>query len=319
MGRRMESWASPSLALIKYWGKARGEGINLPATPSLAVTLEGLHTHTVVEEASEDHVVLDGKVQNPQRFSDFFQRVRSVTGSSLRFKVESENNFATAAGLASSSSGFAALAGACVALTGAHLKEEEISSLARVGSGSAARSIWGGFTVLPAEFPCAYQVADENFWPDFRVVLVTVTDKAKDHSSRDAMEHTRTTSPYYGAWVKDAASVFPQALEALRARDLEALGTLARLSYLRMFSSMFAADPPVIYWLPESLGLIRLAEDLRKKGHGVWETMDAGPQVKFFCEAKDLPALEASLKSGFPGLNYRTARPGPGLRVRELP
>ncbi|OHD15134.1 MAG: diphosphomevalonate decarboxylase [Spirochaetes bacterium GWB1_48_6] len=318
MEKKIEAIASPSLALIKYWGKFQGGGINLPATPSLAVTLEGMTTTTWAEENSEDFVTLDGKIQNPQRFSQFFNQLRQVTGSKLHFKITSENNFPTAAGLASSSSGFAALAGACSALTGVELKEEELSSLARVGSGSAARSIWGGFTVLPAAFPCAYQVADENFWPDFRIVLVTVTEQAKDHSSRDAMEHTRLTSPYYSQWVKDAAQIFPQALEALRGKDLTLLGHFARLSYLRMFSSMFAADDPLIYWLPESLGLIRMAEDLRREGLEIWETMDAGPQVKFFCTTKELPVLEKALKTLFPQLPFRVSKPGPGLRIRRI-
>lgn len=312
--------ASPSLALIKYWGKLSLEN-NLPATPSLAVTLAGLQSTTEARFAERDEVSLDGKLQDAARFGRFFDILRAELGTSARFAVRSSNNFPTAAGLASSSSGFAALTAAVGVLTDAGLGPSELSALARRGSGSATRSIYGGFTLFAAGAEAAESLAGEDFWPDFRILIVTVKEEAKEHSSRDAMEHTRLTSPYFDAWIASSAELLPRARKALEARDLEALGACVRLSYLRMFSTMFAADPPIIYWLPESLGLIRACEDLRSQGFGAWETMDAGPQVKIFCLAAQETRIRSELGGRFPSLSILSSRPGPGLKawVEELP
>lgn len=306
--------ASPSLALIKYWGKSSKEN-NTPATPSLAVTLAGLESTTSARFADRDQVVLDGKVQDPAQHAAFFDLLRAELKTSQHFAVESANNFPTAAGLASSSSGYAALTGAVAALCQEGLTPNQLSTLARRGSGSATRAIYGGFTLFDAGAEAAVPVHDEAFWPDFRVLIVTVRDEAKAVSSRVAMEQTRLTSPYYQDWITSSAALLPRAQAALAARDLDSLGPLVRMSYLRMFSTMFSAEPPIIYWYPESLGLIRTCEELRASGLGAWETMDAGPQVKIFCLAKDLPAIKTAVETRYPQFKTLTSQPGPGLQT----
>ena len=291
MNQTLRCAASPSLALVKYWGKADG-GINLPATTSIAVTVSHLETVSQVSlggdranEAAADEVFIEGEPQPESRFAPFFAAIREALGEDRHFRVESVNTFPTGAGLASSSSGFAALATGCTAVAGKRFSGAELSALARVGSGSAARAVFGGFTRFTAGASFAEQIADENHWPELRIVIAVVQRGSKPISSRDAMIRSRDTSPYYADWVSGAEALAGQAETAVHNRDLETLGRTMRQSYLRMFSTMFTAEPPVIFWLPESVAIIRACEQLRADGIPAWETMDAGPQVKVLTTA----------------------------------
>lgn len=307
--------AGPSLALIKYWGK-RSAAENTPATGSLAVTLAGLESRTEVAFDDRDSVVVNGQEQPTVRFTAFLEGLRADLGLAGRgMAVSSTNNFPTAAGLASSSSGFAALAGAVAALAGVEASPARLSALARIGSGSATRPVFGGFTVFDAGALAAEPEQDEDFWPEFRVVLCVVREGEKATSSRAGMESSRTTSPYYGPWVETSPALLARARWALADKDWSRLGPLVRQSYLRMFGTMFSAEPPLIYWQPESLALIQALEALRRDGFTAWETMDAGPQVKVFCPADQAEALVAELDRRVPGLRFLTAAPGPGLRT----
>jgi diphosphomevalonate decarboxylase len=306
--------AGPSLALIKYWGKRSAD--NTPATGSLAVTLGGLESRTEVSFDDRDSVTVNEREQPPARYAAFLDHLRSELGlPDQGLNVRSTNNFPTAAGLASSSSGFAALAGAAAALAGVDLPPERLSALARLGSGSATRPIFGGFTVFDAGAPAAIPEHDSSFWPEFRVVLAIVRENAKTTSSRLAMESSRMTSPYYRRWVETSPVLLAEARRALADRDWTRLGPLIRQSYLRMFATMFSADPPLIYWQPESLALLQVLEALRGEGFTAFETMDAGPQVKIFCPAGQTASLVAELDRRVPGLRFLTAAPGPGLHL----
>jgi diphosphomevalonate decarboxylase len=316
--------AHPSLALIKYWGKSDRRR-NLPATPSLAVTLAGVHTETRVRPAEADCVVLDGAEQPPERYAAFFAALRRRLRTPLRFRADSTNSFPTAAGLASSSSGFAALAAACARAAGRELAAGELSALARIGSASAARSLFGGFTLLPARARAARQVFDESHWPELRVLVVVTSEEAKPLSSRQAMEATRLGSPFYRAWLASSGSLLAEAVAALRRRDLQRLGEAARLSYSRMHAALLACEPPVLYWLPDTLALVRQCAQLRRGGLGAWETIDAGPQVKVLCLAAEAAQIAAGLQEAAvaaaggaraAGLRILECRPGPAPEVR---
>ena len=307
--------AGPSLALIKYWGK-RSTTDNTPATGSLAITLADLESRTEVTFDDRDSVVVGGQEQPLERFATFFASLKHELGLEGRgLSVVSNNNFPTAAGLASSSSGFAALAGAVSALAGADLPLAQLSALARLGSGSATRPVYGGFTVFDAGAHQAQPEHDEAYWPEFRVILCVVREGAKGTSSRAGMESSRLTSPFYDPWVETSPALLAEARQALAVKDWARLGPLIRQSYLRMFSTMFSAEPPLIYWQPESLALIQALEVLRGEGFTAFETMDAGPQVKVFCPADQAAPLVAELDRRVPGLRFLTAGPGPGLRT----
>jgi diphosphomevalonate decarboxylase len=306
--------AHPSLALIKYWGKLSGSE-NLPATTSIAVTLGELTSTAEISLGKEDSVVLNGKPQDPERYTDFFSAVRNETGFKGKFQAVCSNSFPTAAGLASSSSGFAALAGACLHLTGRNLDNEKISAIARIGSGSASRSVFGGFTRLSEGSDTAEALFDENYWPDFKVIIVTVSESAKEISSRKAMESSRMTSPFYESWVESSRELAGLAAGFLAQRNLSLLGPCIRQSYLRMFSTMFTAEPPLIFWKPESLAVIKFCEHIRESGIGAWETMDAGPQVKIFCLSQDSKKIIEGLRNAIPDISVLEASPGPGIKV----
>jgi len=312
--------ASPSLALIKYWGKAQGGAPNRAATSSIAVGLDGLYSEARVTPALRDSVILDGREADAGRYAAFFENIRACLGVQHYYECESYNNFPSAAGLASSSSGFAALAAGCARLSSRLLGKpmpglRTLSALARVGSASAARAVYPGFVILKAGARAARPVYPADFWPELRVIVARVSDAAKKNPSRDAMEHTRATSPYYPAWLRDSRALFSRALDALGRRDLALLGPLIRASAYRMFGSMLAADPVIIYWKPLTLALLEQLETLRGQGLPLFETMDAGPQVKIFCLERDADQAVASIRKAIPELADRLAvlKPGGGL------
>jgi diphosphomevalonate decarboxylase len=314
----MSAWvscrASPSLALLKYWGKLDGEE-NLPATPSLAVTLGGLFTETWVQEAQADSVTIAGELQDSRRYVRFFDNLRSRLGIAGHFETRSGNSFPTAAGLASSSSGFAALAGACARAAGRELPAEEISALARVGSVSAARSVFGGFVFLAAGARSAVQVHDRSHWPDLRIVVAVTHHGPKAMSSREGMARTSATSPFFRQWISQSQALLPEALAALRNRDLQKLGDLVRASYSMMHATALAARPPVFYWIPATLAVMDACRELRSQGTGAWETIDAGPQVKILCAADDLERVIHRVKESAPGVQTLACSPGEGIAV----
>lgn len=308
--------ASPSLALIKYWGKQQS-GVNIPATTSIAVGLAALRTRTTVRTAGTINlshtrdkspgfsVTIDGAAQDPDRFTAVISALRARARELERpqaedpLEIDSHNNFPTAAGVASSSSGLAALVLALDTYFELGLDPQDASRIAREGSGSAARSVYDGFTRFDAGASAARRLYPARHWPELRV-LVAITDSGpKTTGSRSGMNHTRETSPFYRPWVDDSVALAEAATKALEARDLEALGTHMRESYLRMTGSMLAASPAVIYWKPESLALIELCARLRDEGLAAWETMDAGPQVKILTTQHDLGRVrEAVEQSG---------------------
>ena len=287
--------AAPSLALVKYWGKSDARR-NLPATSSLAVTVTGLHTAARLwEAAGPDRLTVDGAEVPAARHGPFFDAARTTLGVTTRYLVEAHNNFPGAAGLASSASLFAALAVGCAALAGMAPARAGLSALARIGSASAARAVWGGFSALEAGAEAAVGAFPADHWPELRLLVAVTSRRSKPLPSRTAMMHVAATSPYYDPWVATAEATFQAALEAVRARDLERLGPLMRVSYLRMFGTMFAADPPINYLRPQSLRVLEVLADLRAAGVGAWETMDAGPQVKVACLAVDVDRIRAAL------------------------
>ena len=309
--------AAPSLALVKYWGKSDA-GRNLAATSSLAVTVTGLHTEVRLQsDAGSDYLRVDGTVVPAARHAPFFDAARGTLCVSTHYRAEASSNFPGGAGLASSASLFAALALGCAALAGRDISRERLSALARVGSASAARSLWGGFSMLEAGSECAGGAFPEDHWPELRLLVAVTSRRRKPMPSRDAMLHVAATSPYYSAWVATAPTTFQAALDAVRARDLERLGPHMRASYLRMFGTMLAADPPINYLLPQSLRVLEVLEELRAAGVGAWETMDAGPQVKIACLAKDVERISAALlaEANLAPHDLIETAPGPGPRI----
>lgn len=281
--------AHPNIALCKYWGK-RDRTLNLPSVGSLSLTLAPFCTTTTVEwGADQDELVLNGRPGTPTESRNVFALLDLIDSWRPKVRVLSENDFPTAAGLASSSSGFAALALAATKAAGQPRTLEELSVLARRGSGSAARSVFGGW----AEWKVgeredgldshAFALAPENHW-DVRMIVAIFDDGPKTVSSRDGMLHTQETSPFYPAWVASTPRDLADARVAIRQRDLTRLGVVMERSALRMHASMMAADPPVFYWKSGSVWAQETVRSLRARGVPCAWTMDAGPNVKVLVE-----------------------------------
>lgn len=329
MTRSATAVAPSNIALVKYWGKRDG-ALNLPAAGSLSMTLAGLTTRTTVtfgDASGPDRLVLDGrevpqgKLGRMRRILDAVRRQTGVTGSAL---VESANDFPTGAGLASSASGMAALALAATAAAGWEADVSTLSRLARLGSGSASRSVIGGFAEwLPGERAdgedsYAVQVAPPDHWP-LDLIVAVVEEGPKPVSSAAGMESTAVTSPFYPAWIASVAPDLVAARAALLARDFEALARVAQASAVRMHAAMMTADPMLLYWRPATLAVMEAASALRAAGTPAFFTIDAGPNVKVVVPP-GAGADAAVMLAAVPGVRrVIPSRPGPGAHLVARP
>lgn len=324
MSKSATAIAHPNIALVKYWGK-RDAALNLPAVGSISVTLRELITTTRVEfvaDASVDTVTLNQRsdARTTARISKFLDLLRARAGVSTRAIVTSTNNFPTGAGVASSASGFAALALAGSRALGLNLSSTELSLFARQGSGSAARSIYGGFVEMlhgersDGQDCVAVPLIDENSWPMHVVVGIT-SRAAKDIGSTDGMEATRQTSPYYDAWIKGAAADLAIARDAIRGRDFARLAQVSEHSCLKMHALMMSADPGLIYWNGATVAAFQTLRNLRKSGVAVFGTIDAGPQIKAICLPEASAIVSAALKQVSGVEEVLVSALGPGARL----
>ncbi len=292
---RATAIAHPNVALAKYWGKRAIPG-NVPATPSISVSLGGLQTRTTVEldpSLTKDVLTLNGALADSTRASALLDEVRALAGITAFARIESHNDFPTASGLASSASGFAALARAAVTAMGVSVDDRELSRIARRASASAARSVFGGFVALGTEDNAAAEPVESA--AHVTVVVAAVTLGPKLQSSTSGMEHCRATSPYYDAWVADAPRVAAEIRAALAAGDLERVGVAAEASALRMHACMMASAPALLYFQPATLDLLARVRALRAEGVAAWATIDAGPHVKVLCAPRDATRVAEKL------------------------
>lgn len=321
------SIAHPNIALVKYWGK-RANTTNCPAVGSISITLDTLHTHTrvaFIRGQTQDIFLLNGSPATPSqatRLSCFLDLVRQSAGLDLGAWVESRNNFPTGAGLASSASGFAALADAASRAAGLTLDPRSRSILARQGSGSAARSIFGGYAEMhlgvrpDGQDDFATALADATHWP-LRVVIAVTSTAQKDIGSTEGMERTRLTSPYYATWLQSQSQDLTRARAAIATRDFSALARITEHSCMKMHALAMAAEPPLLYWRPATLAALQTIQQLQQQGLAVTYTMDAGPQVKAVCLAEDADKVAAALQQ-VPGVQ-EVLNVGLGGPCRSVP
>jgi diphosphomevalonate decarboxylase len=311
--------AHPNVALSKYWGKREGEG-NVPAVPSLSVTLGGLTTRTrfAWDAGLRDHrFLLDGaartRAEAPKVFA-FLDALGRAQGVSASADVDTRNDFPTASGLASSASGFAALALAGVRANGSDWDVARVADLARQGSASAARSLYGGFVEL--EGTCARAVAPIDHLP--LAVLVCVTSEGpKAIGSSEGMRLTMERSPYARAWLEEAPRLHAQLRAALLAKDFTRVGELAETSALAMHACAIAAG--VVYWSAATLDALAAVRALRAAGTPVYATIDAGPHVKVLARPGEAAAVAEAMRR-VPGvLRVIDARPGEGAHLEGAP
>lgn len=292
--------AHPNIALIKYWGK-RDVPLNLPVVGSLSITLGTLWTRTLVRFATDlpaDRLSLNGRedLKQLRKVSACLDLLRARAGTEARAEVVSRNNFPTGAGLASSASGFAALVVAADAALGLDLPQATLSEFARRGSGSASRSIFGGYVewALGERADGADSVArpilDADAWP-LRVAVAITSTAEKAIGSTEGMNRTADTSPYQSAWIDSQEADLAEARAAIVARDFERLADISEFSCLKMHALAMAAKPGLLYWNAATMAAMHEVRRLRASGVPVFFTIDAGPQVKAIC----LPSAAAQV------------------------
>lgn len=278
--------AAANIALCKYWGK-RNQELNLPTTSSLSISLGSLGTQTAVEPAEKDRILFNGETISAEhplatRLLDFIRMLCGKQDTGIL--VNTKNSIATGAGLASSASGFAALVKALDLACGWHLPPRDLSILARLGSGSATRSVFDGFVQwhrgAREDGLDSFAEPLPHAWRELRVGILTVLDTEKPVGSTTAMNRTTKTSPLYQAWPDKVARDLPVLLDAIENRDFQTLGETAESNALSMHATMIAAKPPVMYWQPESVAWMHRIWDARANGLPLYFTMDAGPNIK---------------------------------------
>ena len=308
--------AHPNIALVKYWGKRAGK-TNIPATPSLSITLDTLVTRTSVRESEQDQVEINGTVVSDKKIQDFLIQLRAAY-SLPPLSIESFSNFPTSAGLASSASGFAGLLTAIDAAFRLEMSTSERSIWARRGSGSAARSIFGGFASLEEENGdwCARNVLPMGAWP-LKVVIAITSETAKNVGSTEGMERSKQTSPYYGAWTESTKSDHAAGLLAVSQQDFSRLASVAESSCLKMHALMLSSQPPLSYWNGATVETIAAVRELQGAGISVFFTIDAGPQVKALCQ-EDATDIVVDRLASVPGvLRTLVCGLGPGAYVDQ--
>lgn len=317
---RAKSQAQPNIALVKYWGK-RDAVRNLPAVGSLSITLDALYTRMEVEVGpapGQDCLRVNGE-PNTAMLPRVSRCLDSLAGAGRpAASITSESNFPIAAGLASSASAFAALVVAADAAFGGSRPTLELARLAGRASGSAARSLYGGFVELAngRDDIELERLAGPDDWPLTVVVAVTASGP-KPIGSGEAMTASARTSPFYPSWVERQDQDLELARSAVVSRDFEKLAAVAESSCLKMHSVMWTTRPPIVYWNAATLSCMEAVRSLQRDGHPVFFTIDAGPQVKAVCLPESATLVARTLEA-VPGVeSVLTTGLGEGARVLE--
>lgn len=289
------AYAPSNIALVKYWGK-RNEELNLPVTSSLSISLGNKGTTTKISrsETNFDQFFLNDMAVPPEhpayvRLSKFLDLFRH--DAQTKFEIHSSLNIPIAAGLASSASGFAALILALADFFQWTLDKKQLSLIARIGSGSACRSLWQGFV--------EWHIGTDNNgfdsfaepiaidWPEFRIGLLIFNDEEKQVSSRAAMQRTINTSIFYKLWPEKVAADLSTIKKALSEKDFSIVGATAESNALTMHALMQTATPAIVYSTPETIKTMQHIWQLRQQGLNIYFTQDAGPNLKLLFLEKD--------------------------------
>ncbi len=301
-GRKATASAGSNIALIKYWGN-RDDEMRLPMNGSISMTLDIARTATTVafdQTYEEDQVSIDGEtVQGAarERVSKFLDGVREMADTDLPARVVSRNSFPKGAGIASSASGFAALATAATKALDLRLSDRELSILARLGSGSACRSIFGGFVewVAGARHPDSYAfpLAPSEHWHLVDVIAI-VSAGHKEVGSTEGHSLARTSS-FYAARLAQLQDDLPAIRGAILNRDFTLLGTVAEREALSMHGVMLTSCPSLLYWNAGTVEVMEAVRRWRREGVEAYFTMDAGPNVHVLTVPPFAEAIRESL------------------------
>jgi len=316
--------ACANIAFVKYWGD-RDASLHIPSNGSISMNLDGLNTRTQVSfdpELADDRLVLNNRVSGGQalaRVSATLDRVRQMAGLNLCAKVVSANNFPTGTGIASSASAFAALALAASRAAGLDLDERELSRLARMGSGSACRSVPGGFVEWQAgnddEDSYAFSIAAQDHWDLIDCVAII----SKVHKPTGSWEghQSASSSPLQEARLLDAPRRLDICRRAILERDFESFARIVELDSNMMHAVMMSSAPGLFYWEPATLAVMKAVIEWRKGGLPVCSTIDAGPNVHVLCLGAASNQVPLKLREIKGVQDVLTASPGGPARLEN--
>jgi diphosphomevalonate decarboxylase len=284
--------AHPNIAFIKYWGN-RDDDLRLPVNGSISMNLEGLETRTHVlfdRSLRSDELRIDGIPaggESLDRVKRVLDEVRRLADMQMFATVDSHNNFPLGVGIASSASGFAALALSTSKAAGLNMDESSLSRLARLGSGSACRSIPGGFVEWVAGTgdldSFAASIASPGYW-DLQDCIVILSREPKTIGSSLGHE-LAGTSPFQVARVADTPRRLSICRKSILERDFNTFAGIVEEDSNLMHSVMRTSCPPLLYWQAESLTVMQAVRVAREAGLNACYTVDAGPNVHVICEA----------------------------------
>lgn len=288
-------FAPTNIALCKYWGK-RNQELNLPETSSLSISLDslGAKTNIKVNKLAQDNIILNGDLV--AKDSEFSKKLLAYLNlfrqqKNIYFDFEIESNIPIAAGLASSACGFASIVKSLNALFNWNLSSTQLSILARLGSGSASRSIYNGFVEwhkgLRDDGMDSFAEPLDIKWPQLKIGLLMLSKAKKSISSRVAMQQTVETSMLYKAWPSQVTRDLELIKSAIFTKNFELLGKTVENNALAMHATMLAAKPAISYCLPETLVQMQKIWALRDAGLDIYFTQDAGPNLKLLYLERD--------------------------------
>lgn len=303
-GQKGLGYAPTNIALCKYWGK-RDTELNLPVTSSLSVALpdKGAYTTVTFLDAVQDQVILNGEslpwespfVKRVVQYLDLFR-----VNQSWHLKIDIQMNLPVAAGLASSACGFASLICALNDLFEWKLAPRQLSILARLGSGSASRSLFGGFVEWHAgsqpDGMDSFAEPNPTEWPGLCVGILNISSAEKPISSRDAMLRTVNSSALYQSWPRKVSQDLALIKQAIQTKNFSLMAGTAESNALAMHATMMACWPPVVYSLPETLACMQTIWAARQEGLPLYFTQDAGPNLKLLFMESHLSEVKSLFK-----------------------
>ncbi len=309
--------ARSNIAFIKYWGKSDFEQ-NIPLNGSLSMTLSDAITTTTVEwdpALKQDEIYLEGERvldRRALRISRYLDRLRDAWYR-VGARVASLNSFPAGTGIASSASGFAALATAAIgAFDEGRPDEDEMTRWARRGSGSACRSIQGGFVewVDGQDDAGSFsrQLCPPEHW-DLRDIVVLVSRQEKAISSSEG-HRIASRHPFMPARQEELPARILSLKGALAARDFATFGELVEHEAMEVQAIMMSGRPSALYLQPATVGLIHALRAWRDEGLPVYFTLDAGPNLHVLCEGDRAPEVVSRLRRVAPRAELIHNRPG---------
>lgn len=312
--------AYTNIALIKYWGK-KNKQLKLPYTNSLSLTLDRFYTDTKasIVDSDQDIIYLNQQLlddAHSKRIRNYLDIIRQFYSFSEHFQIDSVNHVPTSAGFASSASGFAALAAAVNETKQLNLNRRELSILARNGSGSASRSIYGGFVEWIAGNDNASSFAqpiDEHPDIDLSILSVVINTQTKKISSTVGMENSVKSSPFYPNWVTLVTSEIEEIKQAIAKKDIQKIGEISEHNAMSMHALTLSANPSFTYFAPETIRIIQIIQELRQKGIFAYATIDAGPNVKIICTKESLPKVQTYIEQQLSNVTTVVANIGSGI------